>query len=445
MKWAVSLVIGILIGFAAFQFMAYATRVIEGLSVQIRDLDEDLSSGINNLESRLSALETRVPTFTPTITPTATETPTPTQTPTITPTPSITPTSTITPTPSITPTPTITLTPSATPTHIDTPTSTVTPTPDAASFTVAHAAAVNVRTGPGINYRIIGALERGETFRPSGRNSDGDYWLEFDYNGQKGWTYAGLMIVVREDLIPVVVTPTPEPTPTPTSAPLQEKDDGLQITVAAENRCSPYDPDDYSYSQSVEARIVAQQGGRIYSPYSGRCFNSTGETDIEHIVARSEAHDSGLCAADKSTRRAFANDLLNLTLASPGLNRHEKGAKDLAEWLPTMNQCWYVNQVILVKRKYGLTWDAAEANAARSVLATCTSVEMDFVDCSSSPPPTPTSTSTSTSCPYPPDKNCGDFSTQAEAQACFIAAGGPARDPHRLDGDNDGIACESLP
>ena len=429
MKWAVSLVIGILIGFAAFQFMAYATRVIEVLSVQIRGLNEDLNSGINNIESRLSALETRVPTFTPTITPTATETPTPTQTPTIT------------PTPSITPTPTITLMPSATPAPTDTPTPTATPTPDAASFTVAHATAVNVRTGPGINYRIIGAIERGETFRPSGRNSDGDYWLEFDYNSQKGWTYAGLMIVAREDLIPVVVTPTPDP-PTPTSTPVNGN--GYGITVAAENRCSPYDPDDYSYSQSVEARIVAQQGGRIYSPYSGRCFNSTRETDIEHIVARSEAHDSGLCAADNSTRRAFANDLLNLTLASPGLNRHEKGAKDLAEWLPTMNQCWYVNQVILVKRKYGLTWDAAEANAARSVLATCMSVEMDSVDCSTPRPPPPPPTS-SPSCPYPPDKNCGDFSTQTEAQACFIAAGGPARDPHRLDGDNDGIACESLP
>jgi len=428
MKWAVSLFIGILIGFAAFQFMAYATRVIEGLSVQIRNLDEDLNSGINNIESRLSALETLVPTFTPTITPTVTETPTPTQTPTITPTPSITPTPTITPTPSITPTPT------------DPPTPTATPTPDAASFKVAHAAAVNVRTGPGVHYRVIGAIERGETFRPSGRNSVVDYWLEFDYNGQKGWTYAGLMIVVREDLIPVVVTPTPEPSPTftPTSTPVNGH--GYRITVAVENRCSPYNADDYSYPQSVEQQIVNRMGGRIYSPYTGAYFSSTRETDIEHIVARSEAHDSGLCAAGNDVRRAFARDLDNLTLADPSTNRHQKSAKDLAEWLPAQNRCWYVNQVILVKRKYGLTWDAAEANAARSVLAACTSVEMIFVEESPAPPsPLPPL------CPYPPDRNCGDFSTQAEAQACFIAAGGPARDPHRLDGDNDGIACESLP
>ncbi|MGF7035353.1 endonuclease YncB(thermonuclease family) [Paenibacillus mucilaginosus] len=40
------------------------------------------------------------------------------------------------------------------------------------------------------------------------------------------------------------------------------------------------------------------------------------------------------------------------------------------------------------------------------------------------------------------DRDCGDFATHEEAQAFFIAAGGPAKDPHRLDSDNDGYACE---
>ncbi|HEU4326736.1 MAG TPA: MBL fold metallo-hydrolase [Roseiflexaceae bacterium] len=47
--------------------------------------------------------------------------------------------------------------------------------------------------------------------------------------------------------------------------------------------------------------------------------------------------------------------------------------------------------------------------------------------------------------PRGPDRDCGHFATHAEAQAFFAAAGGPASDPHRLDGDNDGVACESLP
>jgi endonuclease YncB( thermonuclease family) len=43
------------------------------------------------------------------------------------------------------------------------------------------------------------------------------------------------------------------------------------------------------------------------------------------------------------------------------------------------------------------------------------------------------------------DRDCGDFATQAAAQAYFIARGGPTHDPDRLDADSDGIACESLP
>ena len=43
------------------------------------------------------------------------------------------------------------------------------------------------------------------------------------------------------------------------------------------------------------------------------------------------------------------------------------------------------------------------------------------------------------------DRNCSDFTTQAEAQAFFLSEGGPAEDPHRLDGDGDGRVCVSLP
>lgn len=40
------------------------------------------------------------------------------------------------------------------------------------------------------------------------------------------------------------------------------------------------------------------------------------------------------------------------------------------------------------------------------------------------------------------DCNCSDFQTQAQAQQVLDSAPG---DPHRLDRDNDGVACESLP
>ena len=42
------------------------------------------------------------------------------------------------------------------------------------------------------------------------------------------------------------------------------------------------------------------------------------------------------------------------------------------------------------------------------------------------------------------DKDCSDFSSWRAAQKFYKRHGGPERDPHRLDADHDGIACESL-
>ena len=319
---------------------------------------------------------------------------------------------------------------------------------------------VNVRTGPGTVFSIIGTVEQGNRFDIGGRNVAGD-WLEFCcVNGQRGWIYAPLL-VLSVDIstipisanIPAVPTATNTPVP-PTAQPAQptqppSSNDGLGIRVEPENRCSPYNADDYSYPQSVEPQIVAQQGNRIYGPYTGTYFASTGETDIEHIVARSEAHDSGLCAVDSAARKAFGRDLLNLTLASPSVNRHQKIAKDLAEWLPALNQCWYVNQVVLVKRKYNLTMNQAEASTAQRVLASCASTGMQFTDAGSAPAPPPTAA------PAPPpaeggnalelyDDNNNGRITCAEARAHGIAPvprGHPAYQYMR-DGDGDGVVCE---
>lgn len=41
--------------------------------------------------------------------------------------------------------------------------------------------------------------------------------------------------------------------------------------------------------------------------------------------------------------------------------------------------------------------------------------------------------------------NCDDFSAQPQAQSFFYKAGGTDNDLNRLDGDNDGDACEGLP
>ena len=144
------------------------------------------------------------------------------------------------------------------------------------------------------------------------------------------------------------------------------------LTVAAEHRCAPYRSEEYTYPQAVEDDIIQRLGG-IFSPYTNEVFDSKGDTDIEHVVARSEAHDSGLCRADASTKRTFSRDLLNLTLASPSVNRYQKGAKDAAEWQPEANQCWFAQTVVAVRLAYRLTIDRREADAIDRILAGCPS------------------------------------------------------------------------
>ena len=59
----------------------------------------------------------------------------------------------------------------------------------------------------------------------------------------------------------------------------------------------------------------------------------------------------------------------------------------------------------------------------------------------SGPVPEPTPKASPMAPAFPKgDVDCGDFTTQAEAQAYLLPG-----DPHRLDRDNDGIACETLP
>lgn len=218
------------------------------------------------------------------------------------------------------------------------------------------------------------------------------------------------------------------------------------LVVEPEHRCSPYRSRDYSYPQSVEPRIVTELG-KIYSPYTGQCFDSIRQTDIEHIVARSEAHDSGLCRADIATRKRFSSDLLNLTLASPALNRKQKRAYDATEWMPAINRCWFANRILQVRLKYGLSIDRREAEALERILSTCTTTEIEKSDCiatSDLPDSRPASSPEGVEALRLWDDNRNGRITCREARRHGIAPvprGHPAY-PFMHDGDGDGVVCE---
>ena len=124
---------------------------------------------------------------------------------------------------------------------------------------------------------------------------------------------------------------------------------------------------------------LVDQLGAIVSPYDGHEFECESSTaanpcdasDVDHIVALKEAHDSGMCHHDEATRKAFGADIDNLTLAQPGLNRNVKSDLDAADWMPDRNRCWFAVTVVKVRRKYEMTIDQSEAEALEEVLSDC--------------------------------------------------------------------------
>lgn len=215
------------------------------------------------------------------------------------------------------------------------------------------------------------------------------------------------------------------------------------LEVAPENRCSPYDKKgDYPHPQAIEREIVRHLGG-VYGPYSGTCFDSPRETDIEHIVATSEAHDSGLCARDRATRRRFARDLRNLTLAAPHVNRHQKSGKDAAEWLPDRNRCWFATRIVEVRRAYDLTIDRREAEVLEKILGQCASVAMEPPACSKEPAGRRAGSPVSGGEVLARYDDNGRI-TCREAKKHGIAPVGRDHPAYRFmrDADNDGVVCE---
>ncbi len=143
--------------------------------------------------------------------------------PTKTPRPTFTPTPDWTPTPLVIPTATPlpeTATPAATPTLTPIP---PTATPEASSLTARQN--VNVRSGPGTNYALIGQLAGGQTAVVLGRNADSS-WYEFSYNGDAAWVSGSLVnlsgdagAIALAQNIPAPPPPPPTARPQPTAVP----------------------------------------------------------------------------------------------------------------------------------------------------------------------------------------------------------------------------------
>jgi len=121
-----------------------------------------------------------------------------------------------------------------------------------------------------------------------------------------------------------------------------------------------------------ECKVIA---GQLLDPFSGKVitFSTTKVViDIDHVVALSNAWQTGAAYFDKNKRSQIANDPLNLLAVDAKLNR-KKGDGDAATWLPPNKtfRCEYVGLQISVKAKYALWVTAAEKTAMEKVLQAC--------------------------------------------------------------------------
>ncbi len=179
--------------------------------------------------------------------------------------------------------------------------------------------------------------------------------------------------------------------------------------------------------------------GTLADPYSGatlgfRRGEGTSEAvQIDHVVALSDAWQKGARQWDEATRVAFANDPLNLLAVDGPLNM-QKGDGDAATWLPPDRayRCAYVARQVAVKVEYGLWMTAAERDAVAAVLAGCPDEPLP----GSPAPPPPGTPPADPPGPYP------DCAVARAADAAPIRVGEPGWNPD-LDGDGDGVGCES--
>ena len=128
----------------------------------------------------------------------------------------------------------------------------------------------------------------------------------------------------------------------------------------------------------VKTRDCVVLTGVLMDRYSGETINfirgnvTSMEVQIDHVVALSNAWQTGAFKLTVVQRTALANDPMNLFAVKGRLNS-QKGDGDAATWLPPLKsfRCTYVAQQIAVKAKYSLWVTAPEKEAMVRILTAC--------------------------------------------------------------------------
>lgn len=118
--------------------------------------------------------------------------------------------------------------------------------------------------------------------------------------------------------------------------------------------------------------------GTLLDPFTGksipftRGWDTSAAVQIDHVVALSNAWQTGAQQLTFDQRLAFANDPLNL-IAVDGPSNQQKSDGDAATWLPPNKayRCQYVARQISVKAKHALWVTPPERDAMERILSAC--------------------------------------------------------------------------
>ena len=123
--------------------------------------------------------------------------------------------------------------------------------------------------------------------------------------------------------------------------------------------------------------------GVLHDPYTGKTISykrgvkTSAKVQIDHMVAESNAWQTGAGRWTSAKRLKFANDTLGL-MATNGPTNAAKGDGDTATWLPPRKayRCTYVAYQVAVKKLYGLWVTKAEKAAMGRVLVKCPNMKL---------------------------------------------------------------------
>lgn len=204
-----------------------------------------------------------------------------------------------------------------------------------------------------------------------------------------------------------------------------------------------------AFAQSAEetftARVIEVTDGDTYD-----VRRPNGKTTTVRLFGV-DAPESGQpygAEAQRAAARYVGNSTVRIIVVETGpygrtIGRVRVGGRSLAELLTRDGLAWHSDRYAPDETELERLERQAR-NANRGLWAAADPVPpWDWRDGDRSAAASPSSTSNGL--PYDPDgpdRDCNHFDSQEQAQR-FYEAAGPG-DPHRLDGDGDGRACESL-